>query len=703
MRRWGLAGGAIALGLVLWAVAASVWTGPALASISLSCTTPVDSGGCATVTIPAGVSSVTIEVWGARGGAGGGFQNPCSPAASGGLGGYVKATYAVSPGDTLSLYVGAKGGNGDCGGTGGAGGSGGAGGVAGDANGGAGGSGSGPENLNNGGGGGGGGETDVRLNGTTLADRIVAAGGGGGTGGLGGAGGTGGGLSGGAGANASTANGGAGASRTTDGGGGASANGAAGGSGSDVNGSGGGGGGGGGLCGGGGGDPGSGGGSGAGGGGGSGFVDDLAYCGGAAHPDAALVLQQNGVDAGNTDYPGAGKVVLTYAIRPHTRPASNVLATSATLSGYDSNSDTYHFEYGTDMSYGTTTPDAPATAPSPPTSLDQRVTGLQPSTTYHYRIDSADGGPGDDIDFTTLALPHTGGATGVTASAATLQGTDANSGESYHFEYGTDTSYGKSTPTATNNGGTLTAPLANLHAGTTYHFRLVGDAGAGVDATFTTLHFPVTVPAKLVTDSSAKIEGIDSNSGTAYHFEWGTTTAYGHSTATKPSPGDASTVSATLTGLQAGTTYHYRIVDSVAGPARDVTFATTTTGSGGGGGSKARDLILGLRGPAKGTVGGTLRYVATIGNIGTAAVRGAKLKLTLRGGRIKFVSAPGCTRSATTFTCALPKIAAGKAVRVKIAVRETKAAVLAVNGNAITTFTDPTPKNNRASTRTTVK
>jgi predicted lipoprotein with Yx(FWY)xxD motif len=71
---------------------------------------------------------------------------------------------------------------------------------------------------------------------------------------------------------------------------------------------------------------------------------------------------------------------------------------------------------------------------------------------------------------------------------------------------------------------------------------------------------------------------------TTYHFEYGTTTAYGTSV---PMPdadagsGLASSVSQQITGLQANTTYHYRLVstNSVEGTgfSEDRTFSTTET------------------------------------------------------------------------------------------------------------------------------
>jgi hypothetical protein len=87
-----------------------------------------------------------------------------------------------------------------------------------------------------------------------------------------------------------------------------------------------------------------------------------------------------------------------------------------------------------------------------------------------------------------------------------------------------------------------------------------------------------------VAESSATVSATINPHGTAthYHFEYGTTTAYGTNTASA-NAGAGSTdvgVSANLTGLAAGTTYHYRVVaSSSAGNATgaDQTFTTTTS------------------------------------------------------------------------------------------------------------------------------
>ena len=73
-----------------------------------------------------------------------------------------------------------------------------------------------------------------------------------------------------------------------------------------------------------------------------------------------------------------------------------------------------------------------------------------------------------------------------------------------------------------------------------------------------------TGPAEQVTTSSARVSGTVNPGGaaTTYHFEYGTTTAYGLSS--KPRDAGAGsepvTVHATLTDLTADTEYHYRVV-----------------------------------------------------------------------------------------------------------------------------------------------
>jgi hypothetical protein len=114
----------------------------------MTVTTLAYTGAVQSYTIPAGVTSVTLECWG------GGDPTYA------GKGGYSKGTLIAAPGTVLQVYVGGW----SSGGTGGW-------------NGGGDGA---------GGGGGGGGGTDVRVGGITLANRVIVAGGGGGSANFGG-------------------------------------------------------------------------------------------------------------------------------------------------------------------------------------------------------------------------------------------------------------------------------------------------------------------------------------------------------------------------------------------------------------------------------------------------------------------------------------------------------------------------------------
>src|SRR4051812_6972447 len=112
-----------------------------------------------------------------------------------------------------------------------------------------------------------------------------------------------------------------------------------------------------------------------------------------------------------------------------TGPASNVTATSATVSGSVSTGKeqtTYHFEYGTTTAYGTATPTANAGKGNKTANVSADLSGLAPSTTYHYRL-AATTPPGTvagaDMPFITLAegqAPPGGNAITIAAGPASI-------------------------------------------------------------------------------------------------------------------------------------------------------------------------------------------------------------------------------------------------------------------------------------------
>ena len=156
------------LAMVLLALIIPLWSSVAFGQVSQTWT----SGG--SFTVPSGVTSITITGVGGKGGSGGqDCGNGCG-VNPGAAGGYTTSTFSVTPGTSLSIYVGSNGGNGVSNIAGG--GNGGGAGGSGYASGGSGG-GVGPTGAS-GGGGGGGGASAVIGTGVTL----IAGGGGGGGG-----------------------------------------------------------------------------------------------------------------------------------------------------------------------------------------------------------------------------------------------------------------------------------------------------------------------------------------------------------------------------------------------------------------------------------------------------------------------------------------------------------------------------------------
>jgi hypothetical protein len=176
----------------------------------------------------------------------------------------------------------------------------------------------------------------------------------------------------------------------------------------------------------------------------------------------------------------------------------------------------------------------------------------------------------------------TGPATKATNTTVHLAGTvnpDASS-STYSFQWGLTNQYGSGSPTHSAGSGTKAVSVAttpgSLIPGTRYHYRLIASnrfgLSLGIDHTFkTTGHPPAVVltgpTSELPTTSSATMTGgIDPNGeSTRYYFEWGTTTApYPYST---PNPSAVLTpstsvlpITATLTGLAPGVTFHYQLV-----------------------------------------------------------------------------------------------------------------------------------------------
>ncbi|MCW2753047.1 MAG: hypothetical protein JWQ32_458 [Marmoricola sp.] len=212
----------------------------------------------------------------------------------------------------------------------------------------------------------------------------------------------------------------------------------------------------------------------------------------------AVATNRNGTTDGfdNTFTTGKASGVTTGA-------ASAVRQTTATLTGtvdQPGSATTVNFEYGTSVAYGSTTPAVPVGSATASITFYADLTGLVPGVTYHYRaVATSQSGSADGTDrtFTTTKPPTaaTGGATGLTATSATLNATADPSGAAttVTFEYGSSSAYSSNTPAQVIGSGNgpvaFHATITGLVAGTTYHFRAVATnqngTTAGADHTFT--------------------------------------------------------------------------------------------------------------------------------------------------------------------------------------------------------------------------
>lgn len=264
-----------------------------------------------------------------------------------------------------------------------------------------------------------------------------------------------------------------------------------------------------------------------------------------------------------------------------------------------------HFEYVDDAGfqatgYATAT-DAPCSSlpdGSKGTLVNAKVNGLSPTTTYHFRIvatNNAGTAEGSSQTFTTMAVTPstvtTGEASGVAQTVATLTGKVNPHGGSVsncHFEYGEGISYSTSVPCTTgiepvDADVAESVKVTGLSPKTSYHYRLSVTSnagtvlGSGVEVTTLPLAPAVTTgSASGVTQAGATVGGVVNPNGgvSSCHFEYGTTTSYGSNgeCATPPGEGEAPVAEQlALSGLDAGTTYHYRLVATNPGG--------TTTGS----------------------------------------------------------------------------------------------------------------------------
>jgi hypothetical protein len=277
--------------------------------------------------------------------------------------------------------------------------------------------------------------------------------------------------------------------------------------------------------------------------------------------------------------------------------ASEVEPTSVTFNGtIDPNGTAakYHYQYGVETSYGSTTAEEDAGSGSGAVPAPAAVTGLVPNTTYHYRILGTNAAAfgedlsflGEDETFTTVAIPPVVDGsptfvTPITPTGARVHATvnPEHSPATFRIEYGTTSAYGSTAPEGGAEVGeqssdtAVATNLSGLEPGTLYHYRVsaengVGGPQAGADGTFITAPAAPATGDEVTTRKATLTGTIDPHgAATTYHFTYGPSTAYGASTP-EMDGGSGNVergVSEHITGLAPGTTYHVQVVATTNG------------------------------------------------------------------------------------------------------------------------------------------
>lgn len=236
------------------------------------------------------------------------------------------------------------------------------------------------------------------------------------------------------------------------------------------------------------------------------------------------------------------------------------------------------FEYGLSTLYGTNSDAVPPSLQGTlQTDVSAALSGLTPGTVYHYRVKASNSAGivyGGDQTFTTdaLALKLTspsGGEKWQSASTHAITWTSKNV-ISLSISYSADdgASWVLITSNTPASAGSYQWKVPDV-ASSAYRIKITDSSNPLLSSqsnAFSVYSIPAaaTNNATDITVNSAVLNGTvnASNSPSIVTFEYGTTTSYGLTIGALQSPIDgtaAVNVSAPITGLRAGTLYHFRV------------------------------------------------------------------------------------------------------------------------------------------------
>ncbi len=277
---------------------------------------------------------------------------------------------------------------------------------------------------------------------------------------------------------------------------------------------------------------------------------------------------------------------------PRTSPAIDVSTDSATLEGKlgpQPIATSWYFRYAPQFTcsseHASTTAEEPDTKLGEVDEVSAAVTGLQPGAYYNVclvaknRIGSTVGGERSFLTEATAPKIESVSAQS-TNSEATIEARTSPDAQTATcaVQYGTSETYGSTASCKEglgNNGERVlaSAHVTGLKAATTYYYRLVVENQIGKSSPSEGQGTVMTAPNKPAvigasgwgaSTTTAVLSGVikPELASTRYHFEYGGTQALGQSTADQEvaaSAGEVPVGPETITGLQPGTKYYYRL------------------------------------------------------------------------------------------------------------------------------------------------
>ena len=288
-----------------------------------------------------------------------------------------------------------------------------------------------------------------------------------------------------------------------------------------------------------------------------------------------------------------------------TGTATSTTTSSATLNGQvgpNWNATTWWFEYGTSTSYGQSTAVASLPGVTTLNPVSANVAGLAAGSTYHFRVVTrwSDGTTtyGSDGTFTTAPLATPPAAPkGLAPSAGSNKvllywSANTETDLAGYSVYRSATSGGPYTQLTTSPVTGTSYTDTTVTNGNTYYYviRAVdtsslssGNSNQVAVSPVWTSPTAVTGAATSTTRSSATLNGqVGPNwNATTWWLQYGTSTSYGKSTvhSSLPALKTLNAVSALVSGLSAGKTYHFRLVarwsDGTTTYGSDRTFTTS--------------------------------------------------------------------------------------------------------------------------------